>query len=162
MNDKKNELTYLNEAGEEFYTSTYLLNRGTCCQTDCLHCPYGHTLKSFSIEVLPMENKHIKYANEIIKDSRPVELSSLSASILAAGFGKKDKIGVHHITEDNLSNFAFGQFKDVVCAVIEFSTKLSESAGGRAVKEIYLKKEFQGQGLGVEHINRKVIKSDNS
>ncbi|MDH5582030.1 MAG: hypothetical protein OEY33_08980, partial [Bdellovibrionales bacterium] len=63
----------------------------------------------------------------------------------------KTKIGVHHVTDDNLNNFAFGQFKGIICAVIEFSNKLSESTSGRAVKELFLKKEFQNQGLGVEH-----------
>lgn len=98
-----------------------------------------------------MEQKHIKYANEIIRDSKPIEVSDLASSILASGFGKKAKIGVHHITEDNLNNFSFGRFKGVICGVFEFSTKLSESTSGRAVKELFLKKEFQNQGLGIEH-----------
>lgn len=100
-----------------------------------------------------MEAKHIKLANQIISDSKPVELSSLSMSILSSGFGNKKKIGVHHVTEDNLNNFAFGEFKGKICAVIEFSTKLSESTRGRSVKELFLKKEFQNQGLGIEHVN---------
>ena len=74
-------------------------------------------------------------------------------SLLASAFGPKEKLRVHHITPDNLSSFAFGTFKNNVCAVIEFSNRLSESASGKTVKEIFLKKEFLNQGLGIEHIN---------
>jgi hypothetical protein len=152
MSDKENEFTYKNDAGEEIYTSTYLRNRGTCCKTNCLHCPYGYTLKNYSIELFAIEEKYIKYANEIIRDTKPVELCSLSLSILAEGFGKKDKVTAPYVTLDNFNNFAFGLFKGEVCAVIEYSTKLSESTSGRRVKELYLKKEFQDQGLGKEYI----------
>ena len=153
MSDTENKLTYTNDAGENVYTSTYLRNRGTCCKTNCLHCPYGHTLKNFSIKIFSIEEKYIKHANEIISESKPVELSDLSLAILAEGFGKKSKVIAQHITLENFNNHAFGQFKDNICAVIEFSNKLSESKSGRGIKELYLKKEFQNQGLGIEHIN---------
>ena len=103
--------------------------------------------------MLPIEEKHIKYANEIIRDSKPVELCSLSMSILAEGYGKKDKVTTYHVTLDNFQDFAFGKLKDEICGVIEFSKKLSESTRGRAVKELHLRKEFQDQGLGIEYIN---------
>ena len=152
MSDAENKLTYTNDAGENIYTSTYLLNRGTCCKTNCLHCPYGHTLKNFGIKIIPLEEKYIKYANEIVSESKPVELSDLALSILSEGFGKKSKVITQDITLENFTTFAFGQFKDSICGVIKFSNKLSESNSGRAIKELYLKKMFQNQGLGIEHI----------
>ena len=148
----KEQLSYQNEEGETVYTSAYLKKRGTCCKTECLHCPFGFTLKNYPIQIVKMETTHMRFANEIIIDSRPVELTDLSMSILSSGFGNKKKIGVHHITEDNINNFAFGEFKGKICAVIEFSIKLSESTHGRSIKELFLKKEFQDQGLGIEHI----------
>jgi hypothetical protein len=30
------------ETGFWIFTSSYLLKRGTCCQSDCRHCPYGY------------------------------------------------------------------------------------------------------------------------
>ncbi len=152
MSDASNQLTYLNEDGESVFTSTYLKNRGTCCRTNCLHCPYGFTIKNHPIEIVEMTTKQMKYANEIIRDTQPVEQDELTTSLLAGAFGAKDKIRIHHITNTNLSNYAFAVFKDVACGVIEFSNKLSESASGREIKNLYLKKEFQNQGLGVEHI----------
>ena len=153
MSDTKNKLTYINDAGENVFTSSYLLNRGTCCKSNCLHCPYGYTLKNFSIKIVPIEEKHIKYANEIINESKPVELSELALAILAEGFGKKNKVIAQHVTLENFNSYAFGQFKDHICGVINFSNRLSESISGREIKELYLKKEFQNQGLGIEHIS---------
>jgi len=53
---------------------------------------------------------------------------------------------------DNLDSFAFGKLKGTVCSVIEFSSRLSESTARRPIKEFFLKKEFQDQGIGIEHI----------
>ena len=153
MSDEEKKLTYINDAGENVYTSTYLLNRGTCCKSNCLHCPYGFTLKKFSIKIITLEEKHIKHANEIISESKPVELSDLALAILAEGFGKKNKAIAQHITLENFNDHAFAQFKDYICGVIKFSNKLSESSSGRAIQELYLKKEFQNQGLEIEHID---------
>jgi hypothetical protein len=36
---------YLNADGNMVFTETYLLKRGFCCQSGCLHCPYGYSLK---------------------------------------------------------------------------------------------------------------------
>lgn len=145
-------LNYINEDGNLVYTSAYHLKRGSCCKSTCLHCPYGHTQKKYHIEIVEMKDIHIRYANEIIRDTRPIELSDVSMSLLVSAFGPKEKLRVHHITSDNLTNFAFGTFKEKVCGVIEFSNRLSESASGKTVKEIFLKKEFLNQGLGIEHI----------
>lgn len=152
MENDQNELTYINSDGETVFTSSYLKKRGTCCRTNCLHCPFGHTLKIFSIQTIELETKSIQLANEIITDSNPVELSDLSMSLLAGAFGKKERLKTQHVTMDNMNNFSLGEFKGVICAVIEYSAKLSESSASRSIKELFLKKEFQDQGLGIEHI----------
>jgi hypothetical protein len=152
MTTDNNELSYTNSDGDTVFTSTYLKNRGTCCRTNCLHCPYGHTLKNYPIEIQEIKTEQIQVANEIVTETNPVEMSALSMSLLAGAFGKKEKLKAQHVTLDNINSFAFGTFKGVICSVIEFSTKLSESHAGRPVKELFLKKEFQDQGLGIEHI----------
>lgn len=150
--NKKDALTYKDKDGNDVFTSTYLSNRGTCCKSNCLHCPYGFTAKNFGIEVSPIDEEEISFANDIIKDSTAVELDPLSKSLLSGAFGKNDRVGSIHVTEDNITNFAFGTFRNTICAVIEYSTRLSESASGKMVKELYLKKEFQNQGLEKAHI----------
>lgn len=44
------ELTYINSEGHTVFTSQFLKNRGTCCKSACLHCPYGYTLKKHGLE----------------------------------------------------------------------------------------------------------------
>ena len=152
MSTDKDELSYTNKDGNTVFTSAYLKKRGTCCRTNCLHCPYGHTLKNYPIEIVEIKTELIQFANEIVTDSNPVEMSALSMSLLEGAFGKKEKLKAQHVTLDNINSFAFGEFKGEICSVIEFSTKLSESHSGRSIKELFLKKEFQNQGLGIEHV----------
>ncbi len=33
---------YINAEGNIVFTEKYLLNRGQCCQSGCLHCPYHY------------------------------------------------------------------------------------------------------------------------
>ncbi len=44
------ELSYLTPEGYTVFTSKYLKNKGTCCKSACLHCPYGYTLKKHGME----------------------------------------------------------------------------------------------------------------
>ena len=36
---------YINTEGNLVFTEKYLLKRGHCCQSGCLHCPFGHNDK---------------------------------------------------------------------------------------------------------------------
>lgn len=37
---------YLNADGNMVFTAKYLRERGHCCQSGCLHCPYGYKDKT--------------------------------------------------------------------------------------------------------------------
>ena len=37
---------YINSNGDLVFTQKYLLDRGNCCQSGCLHCPYGYIQKT--------------------------------------------------------------------------------------------------------------------
>lgn len=43
---KEGEDFYLNDEGLMVLTENYLLKRGFCCKSGCLHCPYGFTSKA--------------------------------------------------------------------------------------------------------------------
>ena len=43
-------LSYLTPEGYTVFTSHYLKNKGTCCKSACLHCPYGYTVKKLGIQ----------------------------------------------------------------------------------------------------------------
>lgn len=44
------ELSYLNTEGFTVFTSQFFKNRGTCCKSACLHCPFGYTLKKLGLQ----------------------------------------------------------------------------------------------------------------
>jgi hypothetical protein len=37
---------YINSDGNLVFTEKYHLDRGHCCQSGCLHCPYGYNQKT--------------------------------------------------------------------------------------------------------------------
>ncbi|MEZ4742473.1 MAG: DUF5522 domain-containing protein [Bdellovibrionota bacterium] len=41
-NDESETLYYFNEEGLLVMTEAYHLKRGYCCESGCLHCPYGY------------------------------------------------------------------------------------------------------------------------
>ncbi len=41
---------YFDDQGTRFLTSEFLRKRGHCCKSSCLHCPYGHTLKTIKFQ----------------------------------------------------------------------------------------------------------------
>jgi len=46
------------ESGKLVWTSTYLLNRGYCCNHDCRHCPYKDSSTKERIDIV-YEKKRI-------------------------------------------------------------------------------------------------------
>ena len=60
------ELTYEDKDGHTVYTSAYLKNRGTCCKTCCLHCPYGHTLKTEGLNFEVVSEERLEEAQNIL------------------------------------------------------------------------------------------------
>ncbi len=43
---KQQEDYYLTEEGYIVFTEAYHLKRGYCCQSGCIHCPYGFDKKT--------------------------------------------------------------------------------------------------------------------
>jgi hypothetical protein len=78
--ESKAEMSYTNEEGNLVFTSTYLKNRGTCCKTACLHCPYGFTTKKLGLqfrEVAPSEEE--KFQKYLSFSSAPIDLTLFPA-----------------------------------------------------------------------------------
>ncbi|PID71087.1 MAG: hypothetical protein CSA39_06645 [Flavobacteriales bacterium] len=48
LNKLEDEDFYFNEKGYRVFTEKYHLKRGYCCQSGCLHCPYGYDKKTHS------------------------------------------------------------------------------------------------------------------
>ena len=62
----KAELSYEDENGDNVFTSQYFQNRGTCCKTNCLHCPFGTTIKNLGLQFREVSEDEISKAQDII------------------------------------------------------------------------------------------------
>ncbi|MGE3608717.1 MAG: DUF5522 domain-containing protein [Bacteriovoracaceae bacterium] len=66
----KNELSYLNEEGFTVFTAQYLKNKGTCCKSMCLHCPYGFTIKKCGITFQEVSEGSFEQVEKIMAESK--------------------------------------------------------------------------------------------
>lgn len=63
------ELSYLTPEGYTVFTSQFLKNKGTCCKSACLHCPYGYTLKKCGLEFTEVSEHDHGLVDNIIEAS---------------------------------------------------------------------------------------------
>lgn len=59
------DLSYLTPEGYTVFTSKFLKNRGTCCKSACLHCPFGYTLKKCGLEFVDVTENDASLIEEI-------------------------------------------------------------------------------------------------
>ena len=48
-NNTETSLHYFDDCGNKIFKAEFHLNRGDCCFSYCLHCPYGTTAEKFKI-----------------------------------------------------------------------------------------------------------------
>ncbi len=118
------ELTYETPDGYTVFTSQYLKNKGTCCKSACLHCPYGFTLKKHGLQFKEVS----------------LEDASLIETILSES-GQSNGIEWKTFLPDNIRLIFI---KDTVCG---FFLK-----NHIQIKHIYLKPHFQDQDLSKEMV----------
>ena len=63
------ELSYLTPEGFTVFTSHYLKNKGTCCKSACLHCPYGFTFKKLGIQFKDISEQELSLVEEILAEN---------------------------------------------------------------------------------------------
>lgn len=117
------ELTYLTPEGYTVFTSQFLKNRGTCCKTACLHCPYGFTLKKLGLQ---------------FQEATASETEKIEAILAEAGGTSVDWKAFLP------SNLCYIKIKDEICGIM--------LKNHIVVKHVFLKPHFQQQGLSKELI----------
>ena len=73
--------------------ASVLRNKGTCCKSGCVHCPYGHTLKKFGLEFIELT------------DSNKADLAIFEGFEL-------------NLSEYALSDYKYIKLKDFLCGVM--------------------------------------------
>jgi hypothetical protein len=118
------ELTYLNAEGNTVFTSQFLKNRGTCCKTACLHCPYGFTLKKNGLTFKEVQENDFPLVEAIINES-----------------GKMDGPDWKTFWPENIRLILL---KDQVCGLF--------LKNHIVIKHLYLKPHFTNQDLSREMV----------
>ena len=136
-----NDLTYLKD-GLDVKTSKFLKNKGTCCKTSCLHCPYGFTLKKEGLSLEVISNENFETASLMAKKVEKDE-SSLASSMLASAFGPTKKSSV--FSEKSKHNYLLVKIKGEVCALVR--------KRGLRVTEIVYAKHFEDQGITTDIVS---------
>jgi hypothetical protein len=117
------ELSYLSPEGHTVFTSRFLKNRGSCCRSSCLHCPYGLTVKKLGIQFDSVDSSQTALIEEIMVES--------GQSLI-------------EWQELDIKNIKLIKLKDSLCGVL--------IKNHIVIKHLYLKKYFQHQGLSRELI----------
>ena len=112
------ELSYVTPEGFTVFTSQFLKNRGTCCKSACLHCPFGYTLKKLGLQFREAVSGDEEKISEIIKASGSPEPDWKSFMP---------------------SNVQFLEIKGTVCGVM--------MKNHIVVKHVFLLPHFKNQGL---------------
>ncbi len=101
------ELTYQTPEGDTVFTSQFLKNKGTCCKSACLHCPYGFTLKKHGLtfqeitsEDFPQIEAMLQESGQSIVDWKsfwPENIRFILIKSTICGFLLKNHIVIKHL-----------------------------------------------------------------
>jgi len=110
--------------------------RGKCCKCNCLHCPYGTTIRNHGFEFEEVSDDRMSEAQKIVGGSSESK-SSIFDQMIQSATGKNQKI---NINSSNRSHFKFVLLKGSVCGLLE------------SKKKIHLKKYFKNQNIRLEDV----------
>lgn len=118
-------------------SSDFLRKRGTCCGSNCLHCPYGTTLKNLGVVFIPsLQFDHLVLEN--LKSS--LLPSSVTSNLLADAFGTKVKT--------NDAELFVLTLKEIPCGLAYIE--------GAKLKEFFLLPAFDDQGITAAYLEARL------
>jgi len=87
-----------------------LLDRKRCCKSACLHCPYGHTIKTLGLELREYQQENLVLINDALVDNGINTKSDFTANLLAQNLG--EKIKTFDLSNENLKTCRLIYLKD--------------------------------------------------
>ena len=101
------ELSYETPEGYTVFTSQFLRNKGTCCKSACLHCPYGYTLKKHGLEFQEVKEEDFPQIETMLEVSGqpkidwkpfwPENIKVITIKDQPCGFLLKNHIVIKHL-----------------------------------------------------------------
>lgn len=73
-------------------TSELLRKRGSCCKSNCLHCPFGTTLKNIGVKKEKYSEKNQLEIKELM--NKLVFKDDVTQNLLGAAFGKTENYDI--------------------------------------------------------------------
>ncbi len=129
--------SYVNEDGLEVMTSSFLRKKGTCCKSNCLHCPYGFTLKNHPVQFEPYGPKNQQQIDKLY--NQKYKKNEFISSLLNGAFGTEDR------SKSSPGSFKLMRLKNYPCGII----RIVENR----VEEVILREEFSDQGITESYLN---------
>ncbi len=145
MSKNYEDTHYTNAEGMRVATAQHHRNRGTCCKSGCLHCPYGTTIERYGLKFYALEGEKLKNAMDMVNNST----QGVAAALLQQAFGKKSHFPT--ITEENARQFRIFDLKGYYAGLAHVEND--------QVKRIHLLPYFEDQGLTVDVVNRHFTQS---
>lgn len=105
--------------------------RGRCCKSLCLHCPYEYTTDNLDFEFQRIDSSNLAHAKKLLDEARPKGVASL---MLMQATGDK----AVNIDELNMHTFYIFRLKSFECGLFRVE---GETAN------IYLLQDFNDQGI---------------
>lgn len=134
---EKNKSHYIDKDGNRVAYASYLANRGTCCKTGCLHCPYGTSLRMYGIKFHDVEEENYEEVVSLFKDLIIGEFD-VTKALLEGAYGKKGIFPM--ISLVSCSEFRLMTLKEVPCGLVHLGDT------GKIIN-VLLREEFKDQGL---------------
>jgi hypothetical protein len=134
MSMKDDDLSYTLPDGRLIFTSEYFRRKKACCKSSCLHCPYGHTLKSLGLTFRQYQESDEALLKTLLSNNG-FSVDYVSSMLSAASGMKQKKFDI----EANANKIQMILLKEFVCGfgVVE---------NGQLV-QIFLGQHFKHQGL---------------
>ena len=107
------ERSYINSEGFVVFTSKHLRAKNSCCKSNCLHCPYGTTLKNIGVEIKDSKTFETSVVEEYKEMLFPT--NNFTSSLLAEAFGSSP-----NLRNEDLKVLTL---KDVICGMAYIDNK---------------------------------------
>lgn len=134
MSMKDDDLSYTLPDGRLIFTSEYLRRKKACCKSSCLHCPYGHTLKSLGLTFRQYHQSDEGVVNTILSHNG-FSVDYVSSMLSAASGMKQKKFDI----AANANKIQMIELKEFICG---FGVVDNDQ-----LVQIYLGQHFKQQGL---------------
>lgn len=132
---------YINEQGNTVFTAQYHRKKGSCCHSNCLHCPYGTTLKNIGLQLHQSHSAAKKLFDQLY-----VVSDRVTSDLLASAFGGKEPKEVF-----DPEIYKVFSLKEVPCGLLKIrdqkliSYKLLESFSQQGINEGHITSLVQDQ-----------------